>query len=872
MDNRYLKYINNNYYYGLTSDSKQTLLTLPPVPAEYVLIDGDHWTNILVRNESIPKQGWKIHISTNIKDAQETLNIIFELMIERSISFKYVKSIMELMLKDSKYGDRGSSGKFITIYPKDTNQFIYLLKLLRNELKHLKPGPYILNDKRWYDSNIYFRYGAFIPRYLYKDGEKLDAIENEKGELIEDQRVPYYSLPDFVEEPEEIKKMDEEVDQLDTTSPLDNYEIEEAIHFSNGGGVYIAINKDNKKSILKEGRPYTAVDAQDQDAFNRIVNESEVLEKLRNTTYPVKKINSFKAWEHYFLEEEFIEGQSLSEWLVQKYPFGADKKNKVFVESCINIVNQLVEAIEELHENGIGMGDLQPANIIITPDEFVRLIDFETASDIDDTLSGLMTPGFIGDQDMNRRQSDWFAMLRITKQLFVPIGSVQDISWNMDTIHNQWVYDVYGSEALDLIKRIETICTYYQSRPMKELIETTGKLRKNFELTEMKKKLRGSIIKDLKNEDRLLPGDIRQYEMDSGLFNILTGGFGVAMALNRTGGVNSTVIDWVEKQELNRLLELENGLFTGKMGIATVLWELGYHDKSKNLYDSVIIQIEEINDISLVTGLSGIGLAALGFSYEVDDPQYLKDCLHIGELLKDKLDSDSPIVTFDYDVVNKGVMTSWAGVSLFFTAMYKKTKNKDWLTLSEIALEKDLKLGVFDDDGLYQVDDDFRILPYLAGGGAGLAIAITELESNTNEQKWNKELDGICKISNSKTFYNAGLFQGTTGILAISNLLELYTRNEGLVNSVLFTLNLHLMETDEYLFVPGDTCFRLSGDIMSGSSGLLLTVNDILTKNNYSWIPVLNLNEVLMTSCFKGGEIRDEGRISVTENAQESIR
>lgn len=40
------------------------------------------------------------------------------------------------------------------------------------------------------------------------------------------------------------------------------------------------------------------------------------------------------------------------------------------------------------------MGDLQPANIIITAEEKIRLIDFETASSISDSLSGLMTPRF----------------------------------------------------------------------------------------------------------------------------------------------------------------------------------------------------------------------------------------------------------------------------------------------------------------------------------------------------------------------------------------------------------------------------------------------------------------------------------------------
>ncbi|WP_458250004.1 class III lanthionine synthetase LanKC N-terminal domain-containing protein, partial [Bacillus thuringiensis] len=174
----------------------------------YILIDGEHWTNLMPKNARLPKQGWKIHVSTDIRESQQTLDIVSKLMIERNISFKYVRSNKELVLKDSKYGDRGSSGKFITIYPENTYQFIDLLRLLENNLAHLKPGPYILNDKRWYNSNVYFRYGAFMSRYVYIDGEKVDAIENLEGELIEDKRVPYYYLPNFVEEPIEIRKMD----------------------------------------------------------------------------------------------------------------------------------------------------------------------------------------------------------------------------------------------------------------------------------------------------------------------------------------------------------------------------------------------------------------------------------------------------------------------------------------------------------------------------------------------------------------------------------------------------------------------------------------------------------------------------------------
>ena len=86
-----------------------------------------------------------------------------------------------------------------------------------------------------------------------------------------------------------------------------------------------------------------------------------------------------------------------------------------------------------------------------------------------------MTPGFIGSPKMNKGQGDWFAVLRIAKQMFIPIGSVQDISHNLDSVHNSWIKSTFGQEALHIIKKIENICKYQNSRPMKEFITSQNK-------------------------------------------------------------------------------------------------------------------------------------------------------------------------------------------------------------------------------------------------------------------------------------------------------------------------------------------------------------------------------------------------------------
>lgn len=53
-------------------------------------------------------QGWKIHVSSNLNDAQDILNEVFKICYEKNLSFKYVKDRFELKLKNTKYADRSS--------------------------------------------------------------------------------------------------------------------------------------------------------------------------------------------------------------------------------------------------------------------------------------------------------------------------------------------------------------------------------------------------------------------------------------------------------------------------------------------------------------------------------------------------------------------------------------------------------------------------------------------------------------------------------------------------------------------------------------------------------------------------------------------
>lgn len=72
------------------------------------------------------------------------------------------------------------------------------------------------------------------------------------------------------------------------------------------------------------------------------------------------------------------------------------------------------------------------------------------------------------------------------------------------------------------------------------------------------------------------------------------------------------------------------------------------------------------------------------------------------------MEQDTPLVIEDPDDVAVGLFNGWSGVSLFYLLRYRVEKENKWLQLSIQALEKDIRKCIFDDSGVFHVDDDKR--------------------------------------------------------------------------------------------------------------------------------------------------------------------
>lgn len=289
----YHRYISeDNPYYEKQADIVQREYLVEGLSEKWRTVRDDPvWTYYDIPNVLLPIQGWKIHISVSIDEAVDMLSCVSKILIDLEIPFKHVKSEQALNNMYSKHGNRVSAGKFITIYPQG-EEFLELLDILENSISNFKKGPYILTDKQWKDTNIYFRYGAF--KKMVSDSGEL-CLMNAAGNLVPDLRKPQYHVPDFIKVPAKLKQVDSNGDvNKQNDNKLKEYKIVKAFRFSNSGGIYIAERKDTgTKCVIKEARAEIGYDGLMHSASQRLENEYNSLVKLNNIPGIVNVIDLF---------------------------------------------------------------------------------------------------------------------------------------------------------------------------------------------------------------------------------------------------------------------------------------------------------------------------------------------------------------------------------------------------------------------------------------------------------------------------------------------------------------------------------------------------------------------------------------------------
>lgn len=846
MDFRYMDYLTDNKYY-VKRISNDKLFKIK-INDKYILKDTlEHWVMVNFVNDKLPSQGWKIHVSSTLDKAQNILTTTSRYLIKNHISFKYVRSLTQLMIKNSKYADRSGSGKFITIYPRNEKEFKKILNELQPKVDRYKKGPYILNDKRWKNGNLYFRYGGFMSIIKVVNKKEIYCIKNNNGDLIEDKRVPYYYLPDFIKEPQFIIHSEKETKINERgTKKFRKFQINEAIHFSNGGGVYKAKYKE-KDVILKEARNQAGLDGALKDATFRLKNEAKILKILTNSKYTPKFIEFFKTWENYYLAQEYLNGIPLSDWLSKNFPFSFNSKNiDTYIEQIKNILKNIFNGLKKIHSYGIALGDIQPNNILILENNEIKFIDFETSSFFSDIDSlDLMTIGFVDNRTKNNLEKDYYAFIQLIKYVFLPIGSVEMLTDNLRYNHLQYIKDKFGIDIFNFIQSLISQCINLANFKSREL-NLALSLKKEFkyiskgnekEIKDIIDGLIEGIKSDIGNE-QFIHGDIRQYLSPLGKYNILTGAYGAILALYKTNNITKTNKKWIRSHakfdEFN-----DYGLFTGKIGIANVLYNIGLKKEANIIFESTIKYIDSnisvIKDVSILSGLAGIGLSFLRY-YKKTKNKGIKNFLDkIYERIIQLFNQKEPLYSCDIDFIPNGFFEGWSGVSVFIME-YLEFFNLNEYNIVFNMIKEDLKdCKINENDGSLNVKDENRLLPYILSGSAGIIYSIDKYNILVDKKVFHMEKEQILKVLNCRSYYGIGLFRGASGMFTILP----YLNDNKYTKLVLEKLNLFLIKDKNKLFTPGDFSYRLSNDVFSGSSGIVLALLDVLHNNKLGFLPLI---------------------------------
>ncbi|HZD02466.1 MAG TPA: hypothetical protein VFA46_20445 [Actinomycetes bacterium] len=146
----------------------------------------------------LPPQGWKIHVSASLRNAEEILGIVKDYCVQQRIAFKFLRNKVLILAFDTKYAPRESSGKFMTLYPVDEAGLRRTLEELDQALGG-RQGPYVLTDLRWRSGPLYVRYGGFLERHCKTEtGELALAIADPQDRLVPDVKRPVFTMPDWV--------------------------------------------------------------------------------------------------------------------------------------------------------------------------------------------------------------------------------------------------------------------------------------------------------------------------------------------------------------------------------------------------------------------------------------------------------------------------------------------------------------------------------------------------------------------------------------------------------------------------------------------------------------------------------------------------
>lgn len=816
------------------------------------------WINCHREKNVLPLQGWKIHLSTIPADSRKLLRTAASHLIARGVSFKFLADAKTLGMTNSKSWTRGGSGKFITIYPADLEEFKRLLAELEPLTREFR-GPYILSDRRYKDSKVlYYRYGGIRPNTrLQADGSQSPVLVAPDGREIEDVRNPTYGLPDWVEEPFP------EAAGAPAGTPLNSgrYTVERALHFSTTGGVYIAQDAvSGKRVVLKEARAHVHTFFADRDAADMLRSEFETLKKVEDLGAAPKPIELFREWEHLFLAEEYIEGYLTLQGFSSRTSFSLNTRPtreavSKSLKDSLEVLVRVARIVDALHARGILWGDISANNILVHPETLdVRIIDLEGSQPLGgkETLR-IATAGFV---DVKKAPGSALAV----EDDYYGVGALMvflltHANFAMGMKPEMWkeslaertrdfglpaglaeIIGILMNEDPALRRRPSVLLEEFKAR-----LEPVGPVRiaeEDFAASAASQDLSDTISQacrfiksnaDGHRKDRLFPADTLVF--DTNPVSLAHGAAGVLHVLNKVeGAVDPGLVDWLLKAEVSAR-SCPPGLYVGLAGVAWALLDLGREREARETLQKTEGHPLLASSSDLYHGMAGWGMTNLHFWVKTRDRRYLDAAQAAGRaLLSSARERDGGLCwPGKGGVVSLGLGHGSSGIGLFLLYLDRALGGGGFEDAAVRAL--DFEIGRADETaagGLtWRRNTEAKeiVVPYWKYGSAGVGIAALRFLRARKETRYRDLVERIYVDCDRKYAVWPGRNDGLTGIGEFHLDAFLETGDRRYLNSaykVAAGLKSFRIQAGEGAAFLGNGLSRISCDLTTGAAGIVL--------------------------------------------------
>ncbi|MGH8542164.1 MAG: class III lanthionine synthetase LanKC [Gammaproteobacteria bacterium] len=852
-------------------------------PESWSLTRSGCWFQLTPSDARIPRQGWKAHVSAQLADTQTILGLVAEVCADKGTPFKFVVDPEAFQALAGKGVPRALAGKFITIYPATVERFVQLMEDLYQVLLPFR-GPYVLTDRRYRDCQVlYYRYGVLNPEMAVTEaGTRRQALIGPEGEIVEDERHPYWNPPSWVRDP--IASPTEAAgapgrQRLEGRRLLKEgrYEVQRSLGFSVGGGVYQAYDRSTSRTVLlKEGRPYTALDQTGADAPQRLLKEFRILAALNDISVGPKPLDLFGSWEHTFLCTEFLYGCRLTTFLETANPRLAQvspptRAIEKYTQFLRTLWIEIADLLERIHGEGFLFGDLAPSNIFLLAPDFgeVRLIDFEAAVEIGvDGTTGLATPGFASASQCSGGQigiaDDCYGLGAVMLSCLWPVGglAVLDQTAFVRTLRygaelfglERWVSDLLeGLLCVDAHHRPEprvvkqalkaqpTVSSCMMDRPVSDAssalrtpMVTEGNARLRAELETAVGRVVDYILESAtpRRNDRLFPSE--RIMFDTNPLSFAYGACGTLYTLDQLGApLPDELVAWV----LSKQLTCESyppGLYVGLSGIAWVLGSLGLDEVALKVAKAASIHPLRSQSADLMYGEAGFGLACLYLFLRTGERSALEMALDAATSLEATA-MPNPYGTHWRSAdgkIRRGLLRGGSGPALFLLYLSIVTGERGYLALGESAILSECANCVGDDLGNYSIaSPNGRPLVGWAAGTAGVAGVVLRYRISSDNEKFRAWWERMAPTLVVATSPAPHFFTGMAGIGNV--LLDAFDglggpqyrlRAESLAESILQ----YVVGRGTSATFPGARFEQASVAVASGACGVLLFLSRLI--------------------------------------------